>query len=601
MRAVLRHVLLAGLVLGVASSAQAATIPVTTTADVVAQDGQCSLREALFASRSDQATQGCPAGTSGLDEIRLPAGTLVMAAATAGPLDDLSGDFDTGPLNAVRIVGAGMGTTIIDAAGVDRGFRVYPGASLTLQDLTVRGGHSAVGGNGGAVFNQGSLVAVRVSFEGNSAGAATEPLEGGGSGGAIWSGGPANLSVLIAESVFRGNAAGAGGNGAVTGSNSLSGGGFGGSGGAIMIESGVAEVSATTFVGNRAGDGGAGIRSGGGAVSEGPGGDGGAIAVADPASASVTNTTFTGNAAGGTGASPFPDNRRGGEGGAAAAESGASLRISWSTFAGNSLGPLSPAGAPRAVAGGQLSASVVADAAPACRLSAPASLASVVLPGDRSCAGPQIEGDPRLGALAANGGSTPTLLPGAGSVAIDALGAGPCPGTDQRGLPRPALGGCDAGAVEVQPAPPAPPAAAPVAKKTLSPSALASLRRITGVTLSRTAFRIKGRKKGTTLRVRLSAASRIVLTVTKPAQGRRSKGTCVAPTRRLSKARKCTRQAPLTGSISKAGKAGLNTIAFSGKLRGRALAPGRYTFVLTLPKLGAAKPVVATKGFRVLP
>ncbi len=58
---------------------------------------------------------------------------------------------------------------------------------------------------------------------------------------------------------------------------------------------------------------------------------------------------------------------------------------------------------------------------------------------------------------------------------------------------------------------------------------------------------------------------------------------------------------PLKGSISKAGKAGLNTIAFSGKLRGRALAPGPYTFVLTLPKLGSAKPVVATKGFRVIP
>ena len=58
---------------------------------------------------------------------------------------------------------------------------------------------------------------------------------------------------------------------------------------------------------------------------------------------------------------------------------------------------------------------------------------------------------------------------------------------------------------------------------------------------------------------------------------------------------------PLKGSLAKAGTAGLNTIAFSGKLRGKALVPGPYTFVLTLPELGAAKPVVATKGFRVIP
>ena len=136
---------------------------------------------------------------------------------------------------------------------------------------------------------------------------------------------------------------------------------------------------------------------------------------------------------------------------------------------------------------------------------------------------------------------------------------------------------CDAGAVEVQPTEPGAVPAAPVAAKT--PAPVTTLRRISGVTLSRTAFRTYGRKKGTTLGVRLTVPSRIVLTVTKPAQGRRSKGTCVAPTKKLAGKARCTRQVPLKGSISKAGTAGLNTIAFSGKLRGRALAPGAYTFV----------------------
>ena len=60
---------------------------------------------------------------------------------------------------------------------------------------------------------------------------------------------------------------------------------------------------------------------------------------------------------------------------------------------------------------------------------------------DGSCslgaAGDQPNTDPLLGPLADNGGPTLTHLPGAGSPAIDAAGAGACPGTDQRGVIRP--------------------------------------------------------------------------------------------------------------------------------------------------------------------
>jgi hypothetical protein len=56
-----------------------------------------------------------------------------------------------------------------------------------------------------------------------------------------------------------------------------------------------------------------------------------------------------------------------------------------------------------------------------------------------------ITGDPLLGPLADNGGQTDTqaLLPG--SPAIDKADIAQCPATDQRDLPRPALGGCDIG------------------------------------------------------------------------------------------------------------------------------------------------------------
>lgn len=69
-----------------------------------------------------------------------------------------------------------------------------------------------------------------------------------------------------------------------------------------------------------------------------------------------------------------------------------------------------------------------------------------------------INGDPKLGALADNGGPTQTMLPDTGSAAIDAIPAanGRCPlATDQRDMIRPDPGGaqsgaapCDIGAVE---------------------------------------------------------------------------------------------------------------------------------------------------------
>jgi hypothetical protein len=62
--------------------------------------------------------------------------------------------------------------------------------------------------------------------------------------------------------------------------------------------------------------------------------------------------------------------------------------------------------------------------------------------------------DPRLGALASNGGPVETRAPAVGSPAIDAVptsGAG-CSATDARGVTRPKGAGCEAGAYEVAPA-----------------------------------------------------------------------------------------------------------------------------------------------------
>jgi hypothetical protein len=59
--------------------------------------------------------------------------------------------------------------------------------------------------------------------------------------------------------------------------------------------------------------------------------------------------------------------------------------------------------------------------------------------------------DPKLGALANNGGPTQTRLPQVGSPLIDAIPLTSCqaPSSDQRGVSRPQGTGCDIGAVEV--------------------------------------------------------------------------------------------------------------------------------------------------------
>lgn len=55
-----------------------------------------------------------------------------------------------------------------------------------------------------------------------------------------------------------------------------------------------------------------------------------------------------------------------------------------------------------------------------------------------------------LGPLQDNGGPTPTMLPGAGSAALDAIAPQDCTqATDQRGIARPQGAGCDIGATEV--------------------------------------------------------------------------------------------------------------------------------------------------------
>lgn len=80
--------------------------------------------------------------------------------------------------------------------------------------------------------------------------------------------------------------------------------------------------------------------------------------------------------------------------------------------------------------------------------------------------------------------------------------------------------------------------------------------------------------------------------------GRLSGHRCVKPTRRLARHRRCTRRV-VDGTLSRGAHAGANSVAFSGRLGRRALAPGRYAATLT-PFWGGRTAAPRTLRFTVV-
>ncbi|MEM6796184.1 MAG: hypothetical protein AAF725_19580, partial [Acidobacteriota bacterium] len=87
--------------------AHAATIAVTTTADVIAVDGLCSLREAVTAANTNLPFSDCPTGEAvpAVDVIELAAGTYTLTLLPVDEDANLGGDLDL--TEAVTIRGLG--------------------------------------------------------------------------------------------------------------------------------------------------------------------------------------------------------------------------------------------------------------------------------------------------------------------------------------------------------------------------------------------------------------------------------------------------------------------------------------------------------------
>ena len=425
--------LIAALVAGAATcvwtaSAAGATLMVNATRDeLTSHDRSCSLREAIVAVDSPGRRTDCGTASRRSNTIILRSERYVLMIRPVGGDDDTTGDLNVTSSAPLAIIGAGAGTTAIDASRLgDRALSVATGAKLTLRGLWIMGGHApdaapaasagvgvactaGAGADGGGILNSGSLFLETVVVVGNRAGAGGASCTGGnggqgGSGGGIYNQGTLSLTA----STIYANRAGAGGIG----------GGSGGSGGGVFSASGRLTVTNSTLAGNVAGAGGV---AAGPTEPSGSGGSGGAIAVIAGQSV-VRNATVAENAVGGGGTGGRAVGTAG-AGGGVFAQSGMSLE---NTIVASNLGANCAAATRNAITNSGHDLSY----------------------GDTTC--PGRIGNPRLGPLRDNGGPTSTLALGAGSAAIDRVpsrGAG-CPSTDQRGVRRPEGRACDIGAYE---------------------------------------------------------------------------------------------------------------------------------------------------------
>lgn len=228
--------------LGLTALSRAATMVVTTTNDVIAEDGETSLREAIIWANTN----------AGLDTILIPAG--VYSIEIAGSEDDaLAGDLDV--RDSLVMQGAGARSTIVDGNDLDRVFFFDQDIEVWMSDLTVAGGLTF--GDGGGLYNQSTARISRCNFVGNGAfnvGGAMEQYSG---------------ALFLDRCAIYFNAAGGAGSGGVdvhsgfcSISNSTLSRNVSLYGGALLKDGGTVHVFSCTIVSNSAQNAGGGIWGG---------------------------------------------------------------------------------------------------------------------------------------------------------------------------------------------------------------------------------------------------------------------------------------------------------------------------------------------------
>jgi hypothetical protein len=502
----------AALTLGVmpARAADSVTVYVSTTGSdagtCLSAPGCTTLQRAVDAAAS---FLGGPFDVT----VVVGAGTFSESASAPSSITELL-TIDDPDLTSVSIKGAGANQTKIVPTRAIRGIRIAGVTPVSIEGVTISdataptGGAGTDGQPGGGILSSGSgaLTLTNVALLRNAAGAGGAGTAGtngangsgstatGGNGGPSTDGGDGGQgggvavtgggSVTIVGSTIANNRAGNGGAGGAGGrggdgrpgstlplrsagpggdGTAGSDGGAGGGGGGIYVATSGLTVKNSTVVLNLSGHGGAG----------GNGGAGG---------------TGKGSQANGTGA-VAGNGGNGGPGGGLSLGTGSTANLKHVTIAGNATNSggakgTSPSGVvDTATDGGQflvgglynkassvtLSAALLWNAGTNCGGS-PMTTPSASVATDSSCfgdgSGPagalnKVDATAnKLGALADNGGPTPTVALATGNPAIGWVTNATCAGTptDQRGKPRPPTTGaaCSAGAFEPQPPPVAP-------------------------------------------------------------------------------------------------------------------------------------------------
>jgi|GEM_PF-2328708 len=380
-----------------------AAITVNTTADNAPNPGECAGAPGDCSLRQaiDKANDA-----GGPETIVLPAGTYPLTIKGGAENENETGDLDV--TGEVTIQGAGARSTTVDATGLeDRVFEVRPAASLSLSRLTVSGGLVTDEYGGGILAENATLALDQVAVRGN-----TSANSGRGGGLALES-----SKVTIAASLIADNR------------NS-------GDGGGLWTEDGEISIVNTTIANNV-------VDTSLYPSVPGWGAYGGAMEV-NEGDWVLQNVTIAGNS--------IADKNGGNEGEGAAINGGfGTAQVVNTVIYGNTFFNIDPA-----------EQSFCTETL----LSEGHNLEEQPLPEQPRCfeSLTDLIANPLLGPLANNGGETDTMALLNGSPAINAGDANRCPATDQRGFPRPQLGGCDIGAYEVQPVPPPPP---PVLKPTI--------------------------------------------------------------------------------------------------------------------------------------
>src|SRR5262245_50477305 len=232
----------------------AATITPDVLSDDFTPNADCSLREAVQVANLDNAAieDDCGvSGTLGDDTISLGAGTYQLGpgfAEDGTPDDNEQGDLDVNdPDGALTIDGQGAAMTTLNSSLIMapvRPLNAVGGPALTIEDMTVTGGHPSGLSNGGGILSSPSvsLTLLRSMVTGNSA----------NYGGGVLANGPltvtdssltTNVAAANGGAIYPANALTVNGTSAITGNDAENGAGIHAGTGTKLTISGSVTIS----------------------------------------------------------------------------------------------------------------------------------------------------------------------------------------------------------------------------------------------------------------------------------------------------------------------------------------------------------------------